>query len=120
MWRRIVEYFPSIWAICEKMNMHWNSARKNIGRYKLEVHVQGTADRQSWYAIARKANFHTPEEMFYTLRISRQMSYVQIAKFLDIKDVERLRNAYRAFFDPTYKKWKQREKDRGSKWQDDL
>lgn len=98
MWQALAKDRDSIWDICQLLKCGWHRVRGMVGKYKLDLHLDGTSERLTWDQLAVQAGFHDAKDLFYELRFTKRMSWARISKLLN-RPPEECQEACRAIFD---------------------
>lgn len=108
MWQGLSKEGYSIWDCCDLLKMSHVRIQAVVKTLGLTLEFKGTYDHDTWWAIALKAGYHSPVEMFYHMKTCRCWSFRAIANSLGVPystDAEqnRFREVVRLFTDPRRK-----------------
>lgn len=105
MWRAIARDIGNVEKIKDFIGASFKTIRNMVRRYKLHLYIENTLAQASWETIALRAGYHTPAQMFWDLKISRQLSYKVIAGLLGMPNhVGIVKEACKTFLNPYMKK----------------
>ena len=104
MWSYLVNNYKTTTAISDLLGCSKMTVLKNARRHKLEYLLQGTNENSDWNKIALKLGFKNAREMFYKFKVTKNMSWVHMARHMDYKveKLEELKKACKMFLNPAF------------------